>query len=718
MNQEVQNIINSYRKISYYLFNLGVILIPFLIAIFVSLWYANDDETSWSKNKDITQSYKNIQWVYYWNPLYSSINWQKISSWVNVLFIKDFFDSKNFRAQNSLIEKDSIVLPNSFWLWDADFFSSLSGVSQMQKVSLYMEALKNPITNVRLNEYKNQIWSVKTPRTLWGKKLFDVYWLKCLDQIKVTDYFCQQSVQKFINQIPLIDITQDRDWIKKIINKVNAEKKELICNAIYSFTQNSFKTVDMQYLLWCRSDFQVKYQNLANFILANSQIEKWFSKVIWDWEDENMKDLINNYMLVSYMQKAISSKYSEFQVWNYINNVSKLIQDKRLKPWFYADLVNYFNNQILAVEIEKLQKDWSSTEWINKRKEDINDINNWRWINMTPLTQLSSLNFSGSVREINTGWPIIIALSEKLENSLRSINNFEYKNGSLKKVSWQENSYSYEWTYDFNWEKFSFTWYLIYKNNSIFITSIKSNKTKVDEDTNYKLSNPVILSQLENIIKKSYDIYWNVLSFCDSLDKDINVKSCSDSRLILELEWENIIVLFNWNSIDSIKTTNPDFQSQLSLINTAVLSKKNFSSVVYPNINTSYHKYKSTNQNKNDTIKSNDPTISVSELNKIASLFKDYLPKGVTVVKKLSDWNSYTIEFEANWMKLRWVFNPILNNKLDNIYSLATNPARKIYWLEFFIIPWEADTFWQFIKDPWTLIKQVDLDFYNNYKDK
>ena len=718
MNQEVQGIINSYRKISYYLFNLGVILLPFLIAIFISLWFASEDKNVSSKVKNLSQAYKTIDWVYYWNPIYSDQNGQKIGSWYNVKFIKDFFDSKNFRSQSAVIEKDWIVLPYSFGLSDEWFFSTLTwNITDTQRLQLYMESLKNPLTSVRLASYSPSFWTTKSPRGLAGKKLFDIYGLKCLNQLKITDYFCKQSVQKFVDDIPSIDITQDREWLKRIIWLLSADKKTLACEWVYKFTQNSWKTLDKQYLFWCDEKLQKKYENLLNFISATSQIEKWFSTVL-GWDDEATANLLNHYMIVSYIQKVITSKYSEFQVWSYITLISKLIQEKKLKPGFYADLVNYFNNSILVSEIDKLQKDGWSSDWISKRKDDINDINNWRWINMTPLTQLSTLTFNSDTQQINTWTPTVIALNEKIENSLRSIENFEYKNNSLKRISSTDNSWSYEWSYNIWEEKFWFTGFIIFKNNSIYVTSIKSQKTKVDEDVNYKLSTPVSTSQLEWIIKKSYEIYWNIVSFCDSLDKEIKVKNCSEDRIIIDVSWENVIISFNGNSITSIKTSNKDFQAKLNTINIAVLSKKNFSSLVYSNIKTVYESYKSSNQNQNTQVKSNDNNVSVAELNKIWALVKNYLPWWVTIVKKLSDWNSYTIAFSASDLELRWVLNLALNNKLDNIYVTDSSPARKIYWLEFFIIPWEWDTFGQFVKDPWPFIQQADSDFYNSYKNK
>ncbi|MFA7298770.1 MAG: hypothetical protein WC010_03955 [Candidatus Absconditabacterales bacterium] len=542
-------IINSYKKISGFVFHYLIFLVALIVALFIfqrtisqsatiNVFQTNDNLLI-QKTKLIAEFSKFLKQNIKDNDLEVQIlqgNFQTEAGFI--------------KSVNNLITYKGFVVPKYFYMYNTLPVKQLSYFSGGTYDTSELENFLNIFVFTKKITVAKSFNRVQLPL---GKTLIDDFNLACVFENKISKNACNYYLNDFLDSFFIYNISIDYSGLKNIFDAIkgNTVQKGRMCEGLskYLLYANDQSDNIKELFGLCGQTYEDLFKRTTLFMEIQKTLENQ------SFEKTSYKDtLLNEYKLLSYQQQLyqdfLINKADTYKIGTYLDFIKEILKKNNIDA-FYKDEIYQYNNKYLSLALEKLT--YQSNNFTQKLgSSKITSL----------LTMINVLNegepmlgFSGLVvevtnkalitqKETNTGVNNIISQSEKIQKKLQNISYLTIERQSISDTTIDIIGYLKFFSPDIN-ETIKSHIIIEYKNDMLLVKSIDlQNKAEMnDVIKNLLLIQNFSVGELYSYISKNLVFYGQEnapigasTDLCPALQllKNIILVSCTNTTTIIE----------------------------------------------------------------------------------------------------------------------------------------------------------------------------------------
>lgn len=384
-------IINSYKKISGFVFHYLIFFVALVVALFIfqrvisqsatiNVFQTNDNLLM-QKTKLVAEFSKFLKQNVKDNDLQIHIlQWNfQTEAW----FIK---------SVNNLISYKWFIIPRYFYMYNTIPVKQLSYFSGGDYDTSELENFVNTFIFTKKITVTKWFTRVQLPLS---ETLVSDFNLACVFENKISKNTCNHYLSDFLDSFFIYNISLDYPGLKKIFDgiKGNTSQKWRFCEWLskYLLYANDQSDPIKELFGLCGDEYTEMFKRTTLFMEIQKTLENQ------SFEKTNYKDsLLNEYKLLSYQQQIyqdfLINKADTYKVATYLDFVGEILKKNNIDA-FYKDEIYRYNNKYLSLALEKTayqsnnftQNLWSSK--IASLLTTINTLNEWEpmlgfaWLN-------------------------------------------------------------------------------------------------------------------------------------------------------------------------------------------------------------------------------------------------------------------------------------------------------------------------------------------------
>ena len=550
MNETQTKIINSYKKISGFVFHHLIFLIALVIALgifqrvitqstTINIFQTNNTLIM-QKTKLIAEFGKFLRQNVKDNDLQIQVlQWDfQTEAW----FIK---------SVNNLITYKWFVIPRYFYMYNTIPVKQLSYFSG---ADYDINELENFVDTFVFTKKITVTQSFNRTQIPLLKTLNDEFNLSCVFENKISKNACNYYLNDFLDSFFIYDISTDYSGLQKIFGAVkdNTAVKWRFCEGLskYLLYANDQSDIIKEIFGLCWSTYESLFKRTVFFMEIQNTLENQ------SFEKTSYKDiLLNEYKLLSYQQQIyqdfLINKVDVYKITGYLDFIKEVLAKNAVES-FYKDETYWYNNKYLVPSLEKIvyqsnifsQNLWGSR--ISSLLTTINALNDWEpMLGLVGLT--SAIQNKGLVvqKGIDT-WADTAAISvtEKIQKKLQNISYLTIEKQTVSDTAIDIIGYLKFFSPDGN-ETIKSHIIMIYENDMLLVKSIElQNKAGInDVIKNLLLIQNFSIGELYSYISKNLVFYEQTnapisasTELCPGLQtiKKITIIACANTWVIID----------------------------------------------------------------------------------------------------------------------------------------------------------------------------------------
>jgi len=513
MNETQTKIIQSYKKISGFIFHYLIFFVAIVIAIIIFQKiisqstsiniFQTSDTMIIQKAKLIAQFSKFLKQNIKDNDLEIQVlQWDfQTEQW----FIKSI---------NNLITYKWFIVPRYFYMYNTLPVKQLSYFSGGNYDTSELENFINIFVFTKKITVAKSFTRVQLPLS---KTLVDDFNLSCIFENKISQRTCNYYLNDFLDSFFIYNIPGDYPGLKKIFDAIKNDTthKGRLCEWLSKYLLYADDQSDPIKELFglCWPTYEELFKRTTLFMEIQKTLENQ------SFEKTSYKDLfLNEYKLLSYQQQLyqdfLINKADTYKIGIYLDFVKELLKKNTLDP-FYKDEIYRYNNKYLSLAIEKISYQsniFTQNLWGSKTASlltTINTLNEWEpmlgfsWLvnevtNKTLITQ----------KEVVTGTNTTINLTERIQKKIQSISYMTIEKQSISDTNIDLIGYLKFFSPDKN-ETIKSHIIMEYKNDMLLVKNIElQNKAEMnDVIKNLLLIQNFSIGELYSYISKNLVFY-------------------------------------------------------------------------------------------------------------------------------------------------------------------------------------------------------------------
>jgi len=720
MNETQTKIINSYKKISGFVFHYLIFFVALIVALVIFQRvtsqsatihiFQTDDLLIMQKTKLIAEFSKFLKQNIKGNDLQIQVlQWDfQTEAW----FIK---------SVNNLITYKWFVVPRYFYMYNTIPVKQLSYFSGGNYDTSELENFVNTFVFTKKIAITKSFNRVQLPLS---KTLTDDFNLSCVFENKFSKNTCNYYLSDFLDSFFIYNISVDYPGLKNIFEAIrsNATNKWRFCEGLskYLLYANDQSETIKELFSLCWPSYESLFKRTTLFMEIQKTLENQ------SFEKTSYKDiLLNEYKLLSYQQQIyqdfLINKADVYKISSYLDFVKETLKKNSIDA-FYKDEIYRYNNKYLISALEKIAYQSNiftqnlGGSKISSLLTTINTLNEWEpMLGLLGLVAEIQNKVLITQKEIST-WSstTTISLAEKIQKKLQNISYLTIEKQTISDTAIDVIGYLKFFSPDGN-ETIKSHIIMEYKNDMLLVKSIDlQNKAGInDVIKNLLLIQNFSIGELYSYISKNLVFYEQTnapisatTDLCPGLEtiKDITVVVCT-----------NTAVTIDKNSL------RYEFSLKNGSIENVTLSDKTLENF----IKTSYSSIIGTSFSLADTIQAilayQAPTQKHEGTTNAIVVFEkiqQYLwikandiadNKGIILVDISLGWANFIVNYTlSNNMLGPWYFKDVLSNGkpylIQNL-NLLLDDAHQ-------------NSINSFVIDPLTAIKNADLTARQNYQER
>lgn len=562
MDEMQTKIINSYKKISGFIFHYLIFFVALAIAILlfqkvisqsatINVFQTND-KLLMQKTKLISEFNKFLKQNVNDNDLEI-----KILQW-------DFQTEAWFiKSVNNLITYKWFVVPRYFYMYNTIPVKALSYFSGGTYDTSELENFINIFVFTKKITVNKWFTRVQLPLSV---TIMDDFNLSCIFENKFSKSTCNYYLNDFLDDFFIYNISVDYSGLKKIFDaiKSNDEQKEKMCQWLskYLLYANDQSDSIKELFSLCGQTYEDLFKRTTLFMEIQKTIDNQ------SFEKLSYKDtLLNEYKLLSYQQQIyqdfLINKADTYKISTYLDFVEEVLKKNTIDP-FYKDEIYRYNNKYLSLSLEKLAYQSNIfTQNLGSSKiaallTTINTLNEWApMLGFAWLTAEVSNTGLITQKETDTGTNLSITEAEKIQKRLKSISYLTIEKQDISDTTIDLIGYLKFFSPDGD-ETIKSHIIMGYKNDMLLVKSINlQNKAEMnDVIKNLLLIQDFSIGELYSYISKNLVFYGQEnapisasTDLCPALQeiKNATLSSCTNTTAIIKKD--NLLYEFslkNW----------------------------------------------------------------------------------------------------------------------------------------------------------------------------
>ena len=547
--QEIQKLVNFYKNLSFNIFKFFWLFLTFLLSIILVF------KIDFNKTFAIYNDKKvNLNFLICRKDIcYSNLVWdgeKKINSF-KIKFLDEWYiynSWSNFEYKNGVVTFNKIILP---------YKVSVSS-DKLKRINLKkfdtIENLKNFFEIIFYGKNSYDFY-VKNKWNLLKADIWTYYNLTCIDKVKLTPYFCNKVVEKFLTNWYRVDLIywKNLEYIQKLLKNYDKNK---VCKFLENYIKKNkfFNDRFFSILKKCSNFNRYKKWKFYDEIINTFENKAVFLSKWWVLYNDKEIDVFKLYSFWKYFIDRLDhiDDYKD-EIETYISFLYKFV-DRYYENKDLMNQIYYFNNNILKTNLHN-----------QAIKDTIEDFNNddTQYLNADKLIKLISSNLINQ-----TTSHISFYSPTTVEEIFKSYISTYYKDKiiPLRKIAEKWNILIYKVLINLvyiNWkDKEEKTWEwivkILFKDNNFYIIAAKWEKEskKYDEfiksflKNNKRVSITAFYEKLKDVLQYKET---KKEKFCDKLSKEklpkqFSLATCKEwnNRIKLSLEFSDKISKKKW----------------------------------------------------------------------------------------------------------------------------------------------------------------------------
>lgn len=717
MDETQTKIINSYKKISGFVFHYLVFFVALAIALFMFQRvisqsstihvFQTNDILSMQKTKLITEFNKFLKQDIQDND-------------IQIYFLQWNFQTEQWfiKSVNNLIAYKWFVVPRYFYMYNTIPTKPLAYFSGNTYDISELENFVNTFVFTKKITVAKPLTRSQLPIT---RSLVDEFNLSCLFENKFSSNTCNFYFDNFLDSFFVYAISVDYSWLKNIFDAIQDVplQKEKLCKWLSKYilyTNDQSDTIKTLFTA-CGKTYDALFKRTTLFIEIQKTLENQ------SFDKSSYKDaLLNEYKLLSYQQQLyqdfLINKADTYKINTYLDFVKELLKKNSIDP-FYKDEIYRYNNRYLSLALEKIayqSNNFSQNIWITKITwllTTINTLNEWEPMLGFAWLLADLQNTALIIQKDTITWTnITMTQEEKIQKKLQNISYMTIDKQSILETTIDLVAYIKFSSPDKN-ETIKSHIIVEYKNDMLLVKSIElQNKPEMnDVIKNLLLIQDFSIGQLYSYISKNLVFYEQTNSptntytdLCPWLQTTATVKliSCNSTKTILERNTVRYEFSFKNGGIQDVTISDKMLENFIKASYSTIISNSyslidTVQSIIHYEAPTQWHEW---------------TTNAIVVFAKI----QQYL---WIKANDIAD-NSWTILVDISLGWINFIVNYILDtSSLGPWYFKDIFTNNKPYLIQNLYLPLDdahQNTINAFVIDPLTAIKNADLTARQNYQ--
>lgn len=667
-NIEIKKIIATYEKVYNFFIKPWIFFIAFGVSLTV-FTFANIS-SDFDYIKEVEQQYywkTNFNNWYKWNSVYlpeESIN--KNSVEIKALWWVYFGSGDTISSRDNLVKAWNLFLPNNFSI-EEEKIENISKISTWYDTNdleyIFEELIFSDMQISIEDQWENYLESV-------DESFKKDFWLSCAFGSKITDRFCNENINNFLNNLPTYNILDDIEWFEKIFEQLSEEwYKDRLCSWIenqvfYSFNTNSWYE---EFFEECWKDYEENFNKIQ-------ELEKVFDELNWSINSETYSNQnINNMKIITLMRQIANNPRDFTRISIYSSFIENLLIENKLDSK-YKEIVYYFNEIYVDWFLENIadREQRSERLWRIERVENrLSSINEWdrlewyEWV-LSKINNENLISFINEQQEEST----TTRTRRQTVYSIYSdfISNFSDYSEVDRQVDNSNRIVNSRWIVrNSEWNRYQAVlvmeneWYSFYiKQANISNPELNRNVNGlINSEGSLQMSTFLsVVSDFRESIEIDNRLCRQIENLISNDHINWNLSECSEDYVEIDRDWTIFKYIIDDNSIEEFEVSNDMIQEMLN--------------ERYSDQNISWNQIVRFIQSSANIEIEEDIQISSSDIRSMQRRFAQYMWISPSLKENIEE-DKYILSFEHVWLYFYAEYEPNNNHSLNITKALNSD---------------------------------------------